>query len=548
MKTFQLYIPRLIVLAIALFFGIHSVSAFDTGSCWITEEDCPTAPIMGLEYQTKIVERDGWRESKKITCRYESGTKNNSINIEYQCFKDEAEAQLEYEYATYQKERPLTGNLRRRLKVKECNLVSGNSGGCRGFVAIGRYLAKIEGRFPWDKTLSYDEKNAKADAESMKRVEAGKIAAQNFSPEGKPPVATLKGRAYGLDILKLKQPIPYAKIELDIGGKKYETKTDLDGAYTFNLDTEAKQGKLKLTLAGYQDSTNTFEIVDNSIGTDVVEIWRDIDIQKEKDFAIQMVLSNDYESTSGRTRVRGLVDKYVQLAQAMDFAELILMADVSQIRGTDISPITVFAYSSDADNVEKSSHYDPTYGSIHLATKDSDYYSPDSPLTLFHEFGHHVMQTLYEPVVWNTDISNGGFNHGGMLNSSTADSIGEGLATFLALLMAQEYEHAYPHIYEPSPIAFGYNWEVNYKAWDMESVFPREEFAVVSLLNDLMDKHNDKGDTVQIGFTQLWNIIKDENNQTVKDYYDALIPLVGKEKLNPLFIAHGFFWDKQDGL
>ena len=526
-----------------------TVSAESLGVCWLTEAACSRESVDGVPYSvpTYIDDKEGWEESNKINCAYKPAPDRNddSVHLEYTCYSDLAEATLQYEYVTGQKTSPNTPpGFRRRM---ECVSVY-KSYECYGYVLVGRNVVKVNVDIPYTKIPDTSEMRDKGIAAAKKRLEVAKVAASRLSPVEKPSVADVEGRAYALDFLGLEQIIPYAKIELEIGGATYVDYTDIDGEYSFDLSTEAKEGKLILTLGGYRDDRNTFEIVDNSVSTDVVTIWRDVNIENNTDFVIDVALGKEYKSTSKRTEIRGLVDHYYTLSQAMDFAELILITDVSMLAGRDVLPISAFIYSEDADNNVRSSHYDPEFGVIHISTKDSDYYAPDSPFTMFHEFGHHVMHVQYKPVIWDADIARGtSFNHGGIMNDTTADSVGEGLASFLALLMAREYGYVYPHVYEPSPVAFGRNWEINYKAWDMDGTISREELAFMTLLYDVIDRHPDTGDDVYIEFSKVWGIIKDEKNQTVKDYYDVLVTMYDKAKIDALFIEHGFFWDKQEG-
>ena len=528
-----------------------TVYATDTGVCWLTEEACSRDSIDGVPYSVPsyIEDKEGWDTSSKIMCRYKPSLDRNddSISLEYKCYDSVAEAILEYEYLTGQKVRPNIPEGFSR-KTKECRSIH-NSYQCDGYVLMGRNVVQVKANIPFARISNTPEMQDKGIAAAQKRLEIAKTAATRLSPVEKPSVADVEGKVYALDFLGLEQIIPYAKVELEIGGAIYVDYTNIDGKYSFDLSTEEKEGKLTLTLSGYRDDRNIFEVIDNSVSTDVVTIWRDINIEENTDFVVDVALSPEYKSTSKKTVIRGLVDHYYHTSQAVDFAEFILMTDVSVLsNGREVLPISVFAYSNEADNVDHSSHYDPEFGSIHLTTKDSDYYAPDSPFTIFHEFGHHIMHTQYSPTIWDADIARGtSFNHGGIMNDTTADSVGEGLATFIALLMAQEYEHVYPHAYEPSPVAFGRNWEINYKAWDMDVTIPREELAFMTLLYDLIDSHKDKGDDVQIEFSKVWDVIKDSKNQTVKDYYDAIIPLGDKAKIDALFIEHGFFWDKQEG-
>lgn len=529
-----------------------SAKAEDLSTCWIEESDCPAGPIDGLRYapeNTPVKDKTGWSKSDKLTCKY-----NNSdgtvdwINIRYRCYADEKAAQeAAGKYAPHE----VVGDCEKDRYT--------DPGRCIGQVVIGRYLASISVKAHEEGDFSTNiDQNAHDDKLGAARVAATKAVAATFDPKGKETVErsspekdsskmTVTGRAYALDILELDNPIPYAKIELEIDGETYSTFTDNDGKYSFDIDSNESKGEITLSLSAYSDNTKIFEVIDESDSVDEVKIWRSIDIEEDTDFVIDVALERAYEATTARAHVRALVDHYYQLSQAFDFSRFLLLADVTKLKGESILPISLYAFSRGADSLN-STFYDKNQGDISLSTKDSSYTSLDSPLAIFHEFGHHIMYSQYTPEIWDTELESGmSKNHGGIINTNTADSVGEGYATFLAILMAREYEYTYPHVYEPSPVAFGKNWEVNYKAWDMDGVLSREEFAVVTLFLDLLDSHRDKGDDVQMGLAELWAIIKDSKNQTVKDLYDSLILVEEQAKIDALFVEHGFFWDKQEG-
>ena len=436
-----------------------------------------------------------------------------------------------------------------------------DAGRCVGTIVKDRYVGSIAVWYhaPNDMDFGYNtEEHANEHKESAKIVAAAKTVAMTFNPEGRDGAdtkpndknvqeKTIEGRAYALDFLGLEQIIPYAKIELELDGETYNTVTDMEGNYSFDVKTDETDGKITLTLAGYRDDVVMYEVLDELESTsDAVTIWRDIDTKNDTNFVVDVALAKAYKTKGDRAHVRALVDHYFHLAQAYDYAQLMLMADLTKIGDKNVAPLALFAYARGADHLG-SSYYDNEHGTINLTTKDSSYTAHDSPLTVFHEFGHHLMYTQNQPTLWDSELNGTGLNHAGIMNDTTTDSLQEGYATFFALLMAQEYGHTYPHPHKPSPVAFGKNWEANYMAWTMEGTLSREEFAVVTLLYDLIDKYTDKNDNIYMELATLWEIIKKENVQTVKDLYDELIQVEDKVKVDALFIDHGFFWDKQEG-
>ena len=554
-------------LFLTLFILPQTLLAFSYSSepCGATKDDCPAGPVAGLTLNKATDDKHLYHDegSKNVTCKYGDGLKY--VELKFSCTRDEATAKLESQYSNNEKKRPLPeGSSEFSQKMNNqrvkgpCEIPSSatdkegwSNQKCRGYTYAGKYYVYALGSYPW-KSKSPDAKETApvAEAKAMEIVESALQSAKNFNPK-EISKNGLKGRAYSLDILKLEEPIPYAQLTLSLDGKEYKTVANENGEYSFNLgsDISEKNGTLTLTLMGEIDGKEFFEVVDASVNTEPVEVSRKIHIENknDSDFVINVVLSKDYESESDRNKVRGLTNKYNELYQAIDYAERVLQIDVSKLRGEDMLPISLYAYDEEA-NTLNSSFYSSDYGVIRLDNQDSKYYSPNKSLTIFHEFGHHIMHTFYPPVEWDSSLDvEGNINHGGIFNTNTADSLGEGYATFIALLIAQEHGYTYPHPYSPSPIAFERNWEVNFQAWDMEGSVSREEFAVVTLLYDLIDKHKDTGDDIKMSINSLIEVMKDEKVQTVKALYDKLITIEDKTKIDALFVAHGFFWDKQEG-
>lgn len=536
-------------LFLTLFILPHSVLALSSAPCFLTANDCPKGPIAGLSF-TKATDQTHFGEgkSKELTCMY--GSDGKTIEIKYLCFDDEATAKLESEYNNFTKERPQTGGFRKLSTRRKdpCEIPVLDSRRCRASTYVDRYLVNVLGGDPWLDGYTRDMIPA-SEARAMERAQAALVAAKkDFHPK-EAPAKQFKGRAYSLDVLRLEEPVPLAKLTLTLGGKKYETTADENGEYVFDLDSTVNevQGTLTLTLMGEKDGKDYFEVVDDSVNTDSVEISRNVNIKNDTDFVIDLVLGNEYESESDRNKVRGLTSKYYELFQAIDFAERVLKIDVTKLRGDDMLPISLYAYDKEA-NSKDSSFYTSDFGVIRLDDTDSKFYTPDGPFTVFHEFGHHIMHTFYTPVVWNTSLEQPGYTaHAGILNSNTADSLGEGYATFFALLTAQAHGYTYPHPYSPSPVMYGRNWEVNIPAWYMEGSLSREELAVASLLYDLVDKHSDTGDDIEMSINSLIEVMQDDAVQTVKALYDKLITIEDKVKIDALFVEHGFFWDKKTG-
>jgi len=214
-----------------------------------------------------------------------------------------------------------------------------------------------------------------------------------------------------------------------------------------------------------------------------------------------------------------------------------------------------------------------------------------------HEIGHAVMADAFSNL-FPYDPAN--TNHAGYMNPSTTDSWTEGFATFFSLLTVRDV------IGDPKPHLFRlHGWaidlEVNWRAtsgiWATDPVFSREEFAVASLLWDLVDPKDENDmapmlyhpdvfsnlgitlsastppvdlvyfrDRVEMKAETLWKIIRSTGLPSpspvavaqgydhlfdVKQLYEALkargvgqdITALGITALDELFIMHGFFAD-----
>ncbi len=143
------------------------------------------------------------------------------------------------------------------------------------------------------------------------------------------------------------------------------------------------------------------------------------------------------------------------------------------------------------------------------------------------------------------------FNHLGYANSTTTDSLVEGFAEFMSMVIADTMT--------PDPRPEMYKWDGT--STDLEAVhyaWRDEEFAVASLLWDLYDSHEDSyalwgkilDDKIDLTLDDLWARLDRATIRDVKDLYDALSDLQGDSDndgirdVDELFIMHGFFVDK----
>jgi hypothetical protein len=200
----------------------------------------------------------------------------------------------------------------------------------------------------------------------------------------------------------------------------------------------------------------------------------------------------------------------------------------------------------------------------------------------WHEFGHHFLADASANLL-PIDGALPRDNHAGYMNASTGDSWIEGFAEFFSLVVNREIaEDGTP----PQLYSWGgntSNLEANWKSWDFRGAQSLEEFAVASLLWDLLDPADAKdktvltqlgaggvktasyADWVEIPLPTLWSHLAHDRggvygyNLHIQHLYEVLkangvgaavasadnpeFAGAGLTALDELFVAHGFFAD-----
>ncbi len=300
-------------------------------------------------------------------------------------------------------------------------------------------------------------------------------------------------------------------------------------------------------------------------------------------------LKNPSVGATNQARIDDLAEIYLFTHQAASFARTQLDLNMD-----DALPEEVHAYSA------KSGVYHSTSASdfINVEVAGSGLADVDWPDNReWHEFSHHIMADsllggdntipaprLHPKVTLDVDDNRNGvfnetlpawltstnpptlthvtegpttlskgldFNHLGYANSTTTDSLVEGFAEFMSMVIADTMTtDPHPEIYKWGGASS--NLEAVHYAWR------DEEFAVASLLWDLYDSHEDSyalwgkslDDKIDLTLDDLWARLDKATIRDMKDIYDALSDLQsdldhdGIRDVDELFILHGFFVDQ----
>jgi hypothetical protein len=232
---------------------------------------------------------------------------------------------------------------------------------------------------------------------------------------------------------------------------------------------------------------------------------------------------------------------YYHAKQVVDFSqsELGVTLDLNL-------PIEVHGYVS---STPAKAYYDPNNGNIYIGANRSGYNSWSKPWTPdWHEMFHELM----DDAVGLPSNHTGETNHGGYANHCTRDSWVEGWAEFWPCALARSLGVPEWYLFWGTT-----SLEQNWMAWDSEAGISREEFAVASLLVDLVDPVNPlEYDFLSLTNSQLWAIIGSRQLANMFEVYSALVAAKvgqtdydadGISDLDELFIAHGFFADDGNG-
>jgi len=203
-------------------------------------------------------------------------------------------------------------------------------------------------------------------------------------------------------------------------------------------------------------------------------------------------------------------------------------------------PISIYIYSPETGGAFYMPPYGGNAGGVYIAPYYSRQDNAECPENcLWHELFHFTMYNKYGS--WAPENSPYQ-NHAGFKNNNTGDSYEEAFAEFWPNILSLELDGDAQHIYGNT-----WNMELDYNPWTKEGT--NEEFAMSTLLWDMFDPNEDKGEKLSVPYTDLWNVLMSQCRLGFKDIYDALKakwPAKSGE-IDELFVAHGIFKDTNPG-
>ena len=191
------------------------------------------------------------------------------------------------------------------------------------------------------------------------------------------------------------------------------------------------------------------------------------------------------------------------------------------------------------------------------------YGAPD--LQMWHEIGHYLQFQMYD-----AEGIPHGMSHAGYVNPSTNDSVIEGFAGFVAMLIHEYYGLPDPQVYNSVDV------ELDTKIW---GPYDAEEEAVAGILWDFHDKgieinrghfmnatvsssgsyvggtltlvsrvYPQSSDAISHSAPVIMQVIERNQVKTLVDLYSAFVSegLIGSTDMDMIYVNHGVFADVED--
>jgi hypothetical protein len=213
-------------------------------------------------------------------------------------------------------------------------------------------------------------------------------------------------------------------------------------------------------------------------------------------------------------------------------------------------------------------------GFVGICKKTSSVEQYDAPMNReYHELGHYLQRDMHYPAI---PYKPGGKSHAGYENSDSNNSVVEGFASFVALLIKEHYQSGTNTQFMPLyPGGRGStNMEQDIKVWGDHIILKKdssgkiiaihrpddgdpddEEDAVDGILWDLHDNTKETShsklstlykiskDDVSLSDSKILMIISNFKPMDLVELYEAFDTIVPKASLDMLFINHGAFGD-----
>lgn len=346
-------------------------------------------------------------------------------------------------------------------------------------------------------------------------------------------------------------PMPFAELQANVKGQEFRGRIDENGDFrlplALELDEDENDVKVDFwVIFSYErNGKNYFKLYSlqgNSYRD--VYLYNELRLLDKQNVEVHLRLDGSpnpqmASSTGQLADLKSLSVIYSHMHEAVDFALTVLETDPDYKL-----PVEVYVGNANGDTL-----YSPGNSYILISGNDAGYSSSNRPKNReYHEFAHHIMYATYGAWPEGSNSSDS-INHDGFLNPNTADSYTEGFAEFMALAMSDRYGDTNPadgtgtksDIYA----SFG-SLDNNYRPWDARGYL--EEFAVASLLWDMYDSNNDKGDSLTMSIEDIWAVLK-VNRADFYDYYLVFRQANSKKAsdIDKLFIEHGFFVHTAEG-
>jgi hypothetical protein len=604
---------RMLLIVVLLFLLSGPVSAFQC----LAENDCPACSIDGATITRKSL-NSGYSDKQVLTCEY-SGKNDNigKVTLSITCFDNAGIARQWTDYYAGTGQNPdkssagLSGRPRWRCvsggSVKGSGQTMIESFGCGDFTGTGRFVATIDadgtaGYLSSDPVAEENRKVSAAQDVVKTRIQKYKDCFAGFSPGAipSPQEKTLHGTVIATKLpYGIEYPLKHAKLTLSesfAGGERRElgkTTTDDEGNYEFRGLAETGKAYEIATELTYTNQKEYFSIFHGSAesANNKVVLPYSFTIRDDKDLEQNIDLDTLWsELGMGGENPYGII--YVHTAEALEFYRDELHEDINLNL-----PVRIIAFVPDTTfrkDIRAMYYFEPDSGlsAIVVSNKESGPRSEYRPVNReYHEFSHYMMTNTYGRYL-DSRVKNATpvINHDGYVNPGTSDSWQEGFATFVSVLIAEDYG------YSCDGTGGFVNLDSSYRAWQYQG--KAEEFAVAGVLYDLYDGEAQKkacgerssylvgrmanspylsdyhremasyiftrmtekqpgpdtrevyrdDDNISLPLREIWAVLKNRHPDFTSVYHGFVERYPEKKgEIDAVFLDHGFFIDRDPG-